>query len=452
MASVNLNGSTATSGSGIDVTSVVNQILANESGPEDLLKAQLTQLGTDQATLGGYNTGLQALLTSVNALSDISGVLNARTASSSRTDLVTATADSTAATSQHTLIVNNLATGSSYATDPLADGTTQFATGSFDLQLGTAATTTITVDSTNNTLSGLAASINSQNLGVSASVVTDANGARLAVVSNGTGLPNDITIGNNTTGLNFNPTASAVNASIQVDGIDISSATNSVTGVLGGVTLNLLNASPGAPITVKVAPDNPNAQAAVASFVTAYNASIASVNAQFTYNPATGSAGSLSASGDLRSLQSQLLSASTYSVAGNNGYTTLASLGINLNNDGSLTVDNAKLTDTLSNHFTEFQTFFQSPTDQTGFGQKLSADLRNLTDPTQGLLNVALTQSRTDQKAIRSSINHFEDRLVTRRAILTRQYSQVDATLRAFPLLLAQINGALGSLSTSSGK
>ncbi len=452
MSSVNLNGSTATSGSGIDVTSVVSQILANESGPEDLLKAQLAQLGTDQATIGKYNSGLAALLTAVNALSDTFGVLTARSAVSSRTDLVTATADSTAASGQHTLIVNNLATGSSYATDPLLNGSTPFAIGSFDLQLGTATATTITVDNTNNTLSGLAASINSQNLGVSASVVTDANGARLALVSNGTGLPNNITISNNTTDLNFNPTASAANASIQVDGIPISSATNSVTGVLGGVTLNLLNASPGAPVTLKVAPDSGSAQLAVAAFVTAYNASIASVNAQFTFNPATGSAGSLSSSGDLRSLQTQLLAESTYSVSGNNGYTTLSSLGINLNNDGTLTVDNAKLTDALSNHFTEFQNFFQAPTGQTGFAQKLSADLRNLTDSTQGLLNVAITQNRTDQKAIQSSINHFEDRLVSRRALLTRQYSQVDATLRAFPLLLAQINGALGSLPTSSGK
>jgi len=445
---VNLNGSTATSGAGIDVTAVVSQILTNESAPENLLKAQLTQLGTDQATLSGYNTSLQALLSTINALSDVSGVLTARTATSSRTDLVTATADSTAVAGQHTLVVGNLASGSSYASDPVTTPT--FATGSFRLQLGTAIAVPITVDNTNNTLSGLAASINAQNLGVSASVVTDATGARLALVSNGTGLPADLTISGNTTGLNFNKTATAANASLQVDGVTISSATNSVTGVLGGVTLNLLNASPGAPITLKVAPDTTNAAAAVDAFVTAYNSTIASVNQQFTYDPATGSAGALSASGDLRSLQTQLLGESTYSISGNNGYTTLASLGINLNNDGTLTVDKAALNDTLANHFTEFQNFFQSPTGQTGFAQKLSLDLQNLTDPTQGLLNIAISQNRTDQATIQSSITNWEDRLATRKAQLTTQYSQVDATLRAFPLLLAQINGELGSLPSST--
>ena len=452
MASVNLNGSTATSGAGIDVTSVVSQILANESAPEDLLKAQLTQLGSDQATISGFNVSLSALLTKVNSLSDITGALTARTAGSSRTDLLTATADSSAASGQHTLFVNNLATGSSYATGGLADGNTQFAAGSFQLQLGTSTPTTITVDSTNNTLSGLASAINAQNLGVSANVVTDANGARLSILSNSTGLPADLTISGNSTGLTFNKTATAANASLQVDGLAISSATNSVTGVIGGVTLNLLGASSGSPITLKVAPDSTGAQQAVADFVSAYNSAISSVNQQFVYNPATGSAGALSSSGDLRSLQTQLLGEATYSISGNNGYTTLASLGINLNNDGTLSVDSAKLSDTLANHFTEFQTFFQAPTGQTGFAQKLSADLQNLTDPTQGLLNIAITQNRTDQKAIQSSIRAFEDRLLTRKAQLTRQYSQVDATLRAFPLLLAQINGELGSLSSGSGK
>lgn len=449
---INLNGSTATSGAGIDVTSVVSQILANESAPVHLLKAQLNQLGSDQVTLTGFNTSLATLLAKVNALSDISGALTSRTAASSRTDLLTATADTSATSGQHTIVVSNLANGSSYDTDPLTDGNTQFATGSFQLQLGTASPTTITVDSTNNTLSGLASSINAQNLGVSASVVTDANGARLSLVSNSTGLPADLTISGNTTSLNFNKTANAANASLQVDGVPISSATNVVTGVIGGVTLNLLSASPGSPITLKVAPATAAAQQAVSDFVTAYNSTINAVDQQFAYDPATGSAGSLSSSGDLRSLQTQLLSESTYSISGNNGYTTLASLGINLNNDGTLSVDNAKLSDTLANHFTEFQTFFQSATGQTGFAQKLSADLQNLTDPTQGLLNVAITQNRTDQKAIQSSINDFDDRLATRKAQLTAQYSRVDATLRAFPLLLAQINGELNSLSTTSTK
>jgi flagellar hook-associated protein 2 len=445
--SLNLNSSTATTGAGIDVTSVVASILASESAPEDQAKASLAALGTQQTALSSLNVGLSALLSSIHALGDVTGAITARTATSSRTDLVTAAADSSAASGQHTIIVSNLATGSSYASAPIVG---PIGSGSFQLQVGGAAAVPITVDNTNNTPAGLATYINAQNLGVTASVVTDANGVRLALLSNATGLPADLTISGDTTGLGFTKTATAVNASLTVDGVGISSASNTVTGVLGGVTLNLLNASPGAPIALSVASDSPGATQAVNSFVTAYNSLITSVNQQFTYNPASGTAGVLSGNGDLRGLQTQLLQEATYSVPGNNGITGLASIGVNLNNDGTLSVDSAKLADTLANHATDFQNFFQSASGQTGFAQKLSADLQNLTNPTQGLLNVAIAQNQNDQKSVQSSINNFEDRLVTRRQQLTTQYSQVDATLRAFPLLLAQINGELGSLPTAS--
>jgi len=115
MSSINLSSGIATSGTGIDVTSVVNQILANESVPEDQLKQNLTNLAFKQTTLRGFNSGLSALLTSLNALKDVTGAITARTAVSSRTDLLSATADSSAVAAQHTIVITNLATGSSYA-------------------------------------------------------------------------------------------------------------------------------------------------------------------------------------------------------------------------------------------------------------------------------------------------------------------------------------------------
>lgn len=445
---ISLSPSAATSGSGIDVTSVVDQILASESAPEDQLKQNLTDLTTEQTTLSGFNTGLSALLTAVNALSDVTGAITANTAVSSRTDLLSATADSSATAGQHTVVINNLATGSSYATGPQTSATAPLNLGTFNLQLGSATPVPITVDNTNNTLNGLASSINAQNLGVTANVVTDANGARLTLLSNSTGLANDLKISGDTTGLLFSKTATAANASLTVDGLGISSTTNTVTGVLGGVTLNLAGASPGTPISLAVAPNADSATQAVNNFVTAYNSLVTSINQQFTYDPTAGTAGILSGNGDLRALQTQLLGEATYSVTGNNGITGLASIGVNLNNDGTLTVDNAKLSDTIANHFSNFQSFFQSSTGQTGFAQKLSADLQNLTDPTQGLLNIAISQNRNDQQAIQSSINDFEDRLAVRKQQLITQYSQVDATLRNFPLLQAQITGELASLPT----
>ena len=136
--------------------------------------------------------------TAVGDLSNTNGSINSLTATSSNSNLVTASADPTAGTGSHTIVVNSLATTSSYYTDPVASSSTAIGTGSFQITVGGNPAATVTVDSTNNTLSGLAAAINGQNLGVTASVVTDASGARLAIVSGTTGLAGNITVANNT--------------------------------------------------------------------------------------------------------------------------------------------------------------------------------------------------------------------------------------------------------------
>jgi len=92
----------------------------------------------------------------------------------------------------------------------------------------------VTIGSTDNTLNGLSAAINAQNLGVTASVITDANGARLALVSNTPGSAGGITVSGNTTGLTFNLAASGSNASLTVDGVPVNSASNTVAGVIPG--------------------------------------------------------------------------------------------------------------------------------------------------------------------------------------------------------------------------
>ena len=95
-----------------------------------------------------------------------------------------------------------------------------------------------------NTLNGLATYINNQNLGVKASVITDSSGSRLALVSQTSGAAGEITLSNDTTGTNgkgmgFTDAVDGKDASLTVDGIPIDSASNTVTGVIPGVTLTL---------------------------------------------------------------------------------------------------------------------------------------------------------------------------------------------------------------------
>ncbi len=238
MASINLNTTSATQGTGIDVTSVVDQILYAERAPERLWQQQQVQLSTQATALSSLDSSLQALSDKANALRDLFGALTAKIAQSSDPAVLTAQATSFAASGVHTIQVTNLAATSSYYTDPMADGSA-LPNGSFSLKVGAGNTVSIVVDDTRNTLETLAAYLNSQNLGIRASVIRDASGSRLALVSQTAGAPGDLTLSDDTSGLGFHKSVTGVNASLTVDGVPISSTTNNGIQVLDGVTFNL---------------------------------------------------------------------------------------------------------------------------------------------------------------------------------------------------------------------
>jgi flagellar hook-associated protein 2 len=443
MAAISLNQTTASQGAGIDVSSIVDQIIFAEQAPERIWQQQQIALAAQTSSLNSLSSGVNALQAKVQALSDLSGAFAAQVATSSQPDLVTVSAQSNAAAGLHTLIINHLANVSSYYTDPVASSSTTLAHGTFTLA-GGQGTSLITIDASNDTLDKLSAYINANNYGVQASVINDADGARLALLSKTSGLPGDLSVTLNGTGLVFQKSADGINASFSLDGVPLSSTTNTVSSPLPGVTLNLLGANPAKPITISVAPDTAGITQAINDFVTAYNTAIGSVTSQFAANANSG-AGPLANNSALRSLQSSLLSDVTFSVTGNNGLVNLASIGIDLQNDGTLSVDSSKLNSALSTQFADVKTFFQSGV-AGGFGNNFSSDLTALTSPATGLLSLNLNENNANQQALTRQINDFEDRLANRRQFLINQYSQVDAMLRQYPLILAQITGQLASI------
>ena len=445
--SINLNTSNASSGTGIDVTSVVNQILDGDRANERLWQAQEATLGQQGLALSAIGANMSDLQTQVNDLKDVFGSLTAMTATSSLPDVLAASAQSSATPGTHLINIGNLATTSSYYTGELADSGTTFSTGSFNLQVGNGTAVPITVDGTNNTLDKLATYINQQNLGVSASVITDAKGARLALVSNASGDPGDLTISGNTTGLVFSKAVSGKNATLTVDGVPVSSSINTVTTAIPGVTLTLLGQSD-SDIRLTVGADTAQAGQAISDFVTSYNKVMQSINSQFTVD-STGAAGALASNSMLRSLQASLLSDITYSLDGNNGIVNLQSLGVAMGNDGTLSVDSSRLNDVLGSQFADFKNFFQAQGAKQGFAFNLSNDLNALNGPGSGLIAINQNEISTTTKMLSDQINDFEDRLVARQQLLINQYSQVDAMLRQLPLLEQQVTDQLASIKTS---
>jgi flagellar hook-associated protein 2 len=436
-------------GQGIDVNSFVTQALAGDQAI--ITNRQIQQTGIDQETsaLATISANLTALKSVASALNDPFGIFASQTATSSNPNLLTATAASTAVAGTHTIVVTSLATTSSFYSAPVATSSTPLATGdTIAISAGGTSAASVTVDSTNNTLDKLAAAINSQTTAVRASVINDSNGARLALVSTATGLPGDLAVTGSlhktdNTAIDFTQAVPGVNAVLSVDGVPISSASNTVTGVITGVTLTLAAPTQGTPVSLTVAPNTSNITNAISQFVSAYNTAITSISAQFHVNPDGSGAGPLEGDGSLRDTQVALLAAGSYAVTGSGGPVNLTSLGINTNNDGTLSIDSGALASSLSSNFSGVQSFFQ--TTSTGFAGNLGTVINSLSGPggaltldTQGFSNssLALTQQITDLQAA----------LATRRQNLITVYAQVNTTLEELPLLQQQLSQQLASI------
>jgi flagellar hook-associated protein 2 len=445
--SVNINNLLSAAGStsgGIDVSSAVAQLIDADRAPERQWQQEQTTLQTQTSALNQLNSLVSTLEDKLNALSAPAGALASNIASSSQPNIVSAGTSAGATSGNHVVVVNSLATTGSWYSDPAASGTAALAPGGFSIQVGSGPVTAITVGSGVNTLNDLATSINTQNLGVTATVVNDANGARLALVSSTSGSASDLTV-SNVTGLGFTRAATGANASLTVDGIPISSASNSVSGAVTGVTFNLASAAPGTEVNVSVTSDSSSIAQAVNDFVSAYNDAITNVNSQFAFDQTNNTSGPLAGDSTVRILQSTLLGISGYSSTGSGDISTLGGLGITLNNDGTLSADSSKLNNAIQSDFSSVQSFLQGVASApNGFASSLATQLNSFTDASSGAFTVDLQSVSAQNTDLQNQIDNLEDFLTTETTRLTAVYSQVDITLQQLPLLQKQIAAELG--------
>jgi flagellar hook-associated protein 2 len=464
---VSLNPAAILSGQGLDVTSVVSQIIASQSGPLTVWSQQQTTIASENGALDGINNDLANLQTAVQALADPAGALAAQAATSSDSSILTATAQSTAITGTHQIVVSSVATTGTLNSQLFAGGANSSiltggnTTGDIQLQIGTNATPfdiPITQGS-NDTLTTLANYINTQsaanNWGVTAGVVSNGSGAILELQSQNTGSVGALSITANTsTSLTFATPQGGANAALTVDGLPFASSSNTVTGAIPGVTLSLLSQDPDTTVQLTVAPDTSQIGSAVNNFITAYNSLVTDTNAEYAVDP-TGVTPTPPLESDisLRSVQSSILNDAAYSITGNSGYVNLESLGINTANDGTLSLGlNAQgqtFDQVLAANPAAVQNFFQNSSN-TGFANGFSADLNNLTNPTTGPLYADLAQNNAENQDLTNSITNLQTQLAAQTTALTSEYDTVNASLQAYPLLLQQITETLGTLNSGT--
>src|SRR5882672_6749714 len=455
-------------GSGLDINSIVTSLttaagLAQNTQLSDrksALTAQVSAYGTFSSALAT----LQATLTTLQTPSTLAG----RTATVSDDKVASGSSTSSAIPAQYSLQVQNLATAASLASKPVASGATSIGTGTLTIAVG-GTSASISIDSTNNTLAGIAAAINGapNNPGVSASILTTTAGARLVLTGNTTGAANAITVTqsggdgglaqltygptNNVT--NLTQTQAATDANFSVNGFAATSASNQVTSVISGVTLNLLGTTAAdTPATLTIGNDTTGAQTSIGTFVTALNGLITSIQSLTSYDPSTQTAGPLLGNATLQSFQNQLSKILDQVQSGNaaGAATSLTSIGISASPDGSYSTNGTKLGNALTGNLSAITSFFGGP---TGIATQLNTLIGQYTQA-GGLLdsiNQGLQSSLSEVAQQQTALNA---RLATYSATLTKEYNAMDAAVALLKqtqtYLTAQFNSNAGSTSSSS--
>jgi flagellar hook-associated protein 2 len=310
MGTVGLSFGSPTSGAGFDVSSTVAQIVSNLQNVETPWKNQLSSLESQDTVISNLGTLFSNLSNDLSSLTDFQGILAQKEGSSSDTNVVELTSASASATAgTYTIVVNSLATTANGYLDPIANASDAL-TGSITIN---GSTVDVPDSSTgNNTLAGLASAINAAGIGVTASVITDANGSRLSLESNTSGAGGSLSVTSNiadgSTALNYNANlATGANASLSVNGVNYEVGSNTVSNLIPGVTFQLLGTnSSGSDVQVVIGNDNADIESTVNQFVTDYNSLISAVNTQ-EGNDSSGNPEPLFGSPTLSLLQQELL-------------------------------------------------------------------------------------------------------------------------------------------------
>ncbi|MHB1743364.1 MAG: flagellar filament capping protein FliD [Acidobacteriaceae bacterium] len=317
---VGISFGSPTSGQGFNVTSTVSQITARMQAVETPWNNQLTQLKSEDAVYTQLGTDLSNLTTSLQSLTNFQGILESKQGSSSNTNVLQLlSASNTALAGSHTVTVNSLAQTASYYSEDFSNSS-DLVNGSLTLTVNGGSPVTINTASGGETIAQIASDVNNANAGVTANIITDSGGSRLSLVSNTSGTTGNFTVGTTLTDatntsniISFTQAQAGSNAAFVVDGINETSASNTVTNAIPGVSFQLLSAASTSPVQVEIANNNTAVETAVQSFVSAYNTALTDLNTQ-EGNTSTGAPEPLFGNPTVALLQSQLQSAMTYIV------------------------------------------------------------------------------------------------------------------------------------------
>jgi flagellar hook-associated protein 2 len=466
-------------GTGMDIDGMVKSMVAAEQAPKQTQLANLEKTATTKITsVGSLKSAISAFQTALEALRK-PDQFQARAATSSNADTLSVTADATAGAGSYNVNVSQLASSSKVALASIAPYQGRppaFGNGTLNIKVGENSPLVIAVDASNNTLTGMRDAINKAgaNQGLSATIVTDTDGSRLVLSSTHTGKGQDISVSadtdvvaDNATGvysldqLEFaapapdspdpasgtGPAARMItrakDAELTIDGLSVTSKTNTVSNAIEGVTLNLkaVTDDDKPAVTVGVDLDKAGVKANVKKFVDAYNKLMGVINTETKVTsvgegnaPLTGGlVGDATARSLVSTIRNELVNGQ-----GSGAIRNLTDLGITTQKDGTLAMEGTKLDKALSDNFGEIADLFAG---DKGLATRLDQKLKPYSE-TGGILeqrNKSMTETLSKVKVEREDLAR---RMASLQERLYKQFNAMDT-------LVSQLSNTSSSLAAS---
>ena len=439
-------------GTGLDVNAIITALVnAQEAGPQAQITNQTNQDNNKIAGLTALQTALSGVQSALNELTS-STTYSTFNATLSTTTLGTVSTLPDAAPGTYNLNVTQLAAAqkSASAAQPAL---ATVGTGTLNITVA-GKTMNVAVGATD-TLSAIATGINnaSDNPGVTATIVAGVNGNQLVLTSKSTGTANAFSVSADSgsssgvtalaSSLNT-PTTAATDAKLTIDGISIDSPTNSVSGALTGVTLNLATTGTS---QLTVAQSTTPISTAVNDFVSAYNTYANTVSQLQSYNSTTKVAGVLLGDATLSAVQSQIASVLGSKVSASS-VGSLASLGLTRNADGTLALNSTTLANTLSSNPSSVQQLF---TGTSGIATRLSTLVSGF-NSSSGALQSRINNLNKDLTGLSSQQTALNARMAVYQQQLVKQYTSLSSLMSSLNNTSSYLTQAMNALTGTSNK
>lgn len=433
-------------GTGLDIAGIVQQLVQAEGAPKTLrLNAEEAKVQSKLSALGTLRSSLAGFRDTVAKLEDIEK-FQGRQVSLSNADFMTATSTSSAVPGSYRIVVQQLASAHKLQSAGVLLASPEVGTGTLQISIGEQ-TFDVVVDAESNTLAGIAAAINESEAGASvvATVVTGESEARLTITARATGEDNAIQISQSggDGGLaalvnGLTPLQQARDAEALIDGVLVTSSTNTISGAIVGVDVTIVAADPDEATQLTVDYDRTAARKTIEDLVKGYNAVVDAIKSVSSYDVSTKVGGPLFGDAGVRNIVYQLRRELTANVEGLTGsFDMLNEIGITADLDGKLSIDAAKLDAAFAADFEGVGELFAA--EDVGVAARLS----NLLAPY--LDSGGTFDSRT--AGLKSSIDDINDRreaLALRLTALQARYTQQFVALDS---LLAQLQTTSNFLS-----